>query len=341
MLNNKQKLDFNLKSIHSFGVVDCFSRPPKNITSINLLQDLICSGLDNPLVIGEGSNLVFLGNYSGDIIVNNIKGIKVSETADSYILDVAGGESWSELVVFCLKNNIFGLENMAMIPGTVGAAPVQNIGAYGVDFSDFCVSVSCVNLISGELLTLSKGDCNFSYRDSIFKKELTNRVFIYKVRLSIPKAWKPNLNYAGLSDFFQKTPTAIDIFNRVCSVRKQKLPDINVIGNSGSFFKNPVVSEDFLEKIKLNFPCIPYFRYQNNYKLYSGWLIDNSGLRIKSIGNVSIYDNHSLVIVNKGGAVSSDLFKLINIIKHNVQSTFNINMKLEVRLYADKGEFHI
>ncbi|MCP4930426.1 MAG: UDP-N-acetylmuramate dehydrogenase, partial [Candidatus Marinimicrobia bacterium] len=204
-------------------------------------------------------NLLFCDDFQGVVILNRIKGIEVVETDEAYHLHVGSGEDWHELVTWTLQNDMPGMENLALIPGCVGSAPIQNIGAYGVELKDLCEYVDILDLRSGEVKRLSADECQFGYRDSIFKHEYKDNITITAVGLYLPKTWHPKLSYGPLADLANDSITAKNIYDRVCQLRQSKLPDPKVCGNAGSFFKNPVISNTLLNKLKEEYPTMPSY----------------------------------------------------------------------------------
>lgn len=296
----------------------------------------------NFIILGEGSNTVFTSDYQGSVVCIQSKGIQVSEQADHYILKVAAGESWHDLVNFCMQNGIYGLENLALIPGTVGAAPVQNIGAYGREFSEFCLRVHCCEIDTGKEFSLSREECKFAYRDSVFKNELLNRCVITEVEFSISKYWVAEVGYGELQTL--ETQTAKSIYNCVVTTRRNKLPDVNELGNAGSFFKNPIVPKELAEKIVNNDCSAPIYRVPSKVhsaKISAAWLIDKCGLKGLSVGEAAVHKNHALVLINRGNANGQDLLELAAIIRQRVFERFSVLLEPEVRLIGLQAEIKL
>lgn len=242
------------------------------------------------LILGEGSNVLFLKDYAGTVIINRIMGIEVSETPDAWHLHVGAGENWHQLVQFALNNGMPGLENLALIPGCTGSSPIQNIGAYGVELQKVCQYVDCVELATGEKLRLFAAECRFGYRDSIFKHEYQDRYAIVAVGLMLPKEWQPVLTYGDLTRLDPQTVTPRQVFDAVCHMRMTKLPDPKVNGNAGSFFKNPVVSADKAQALLAAYPNIPHYpQPDGSMKLAAGWLIDQCQLKGKVMGGAAVH----------------------------------------------------
>jgi UDP-N-acetylmuramate dehydrogenase len=307
-----------------------------------------------PLILGGGSNIVLTGDVRQTVLKVEIPGLRlVQETPKAWIVEAGAGERWHDLVCWTLQQGYVGLENMALIPGTVGAAPVQNIGAYGVELQDRFDSLDAVDLDTGQLFTLDAARCAFGYRDSVFKHVgaaatpargfgLAGRALIVAVRFALPKAWKPVLGYADLerkqAQAGVSQPTAQDIFDWVVAVRQAKLPDPHVVGNVGSFFKNPTVSREQCDDIIQRDPKIVHYKLDDgSVKLAAGWLIDACGWKGKSIGNAGVYEKQALVLVNRGTlssnpadcATGGEVMTLAKAIQTSVYERFGILLEPE------------
>lgn len=302
-------------------------------------------------VLGGGSNIVLTGDVKALVLKVEILGRRlVSENAKAWIVEAGAGENWHDLVTWTLQGGYPGLENLALIPGTVGAAPVQNIGAYGVELQDRFDSLDAVDLTTGQSFTLNAAQCAFGYRDSVFKHSSTARstgaqgfglggkALITRVRLSLPKAWKPVLGYADIDKkMLQSTnnaPDALQIYEWICDIRRAKLPDPKLIGNAGSFFKNPIVSPEQCDDIIQRDPKIVYYRLADgSVKLAAGWLVDACGWKGKSVGNAGVYDKQALVLVNRGGAsnpvTGGEVMTLAKAIQTSVYERFGILLEPE------------
>ncbi|WP_157982863.1 UDP-N-acetylmuramate dehydrogenase [Aliidiomarina minuta] len=288
-------------------------------------------------ILGAGSNTVFTQNYAGQLIHNCLSGGEISETDDSYELCIASGENWHEWVTRTVRQGIPGLENLALIPGSVGAAPVQNIGAYGVEISRFVTQVDVYDLAEHRSFHLAAADCQFAYRDSIFKKVEHASWFITAVHLSLPKDWAPVLEYPDLQGLPVRSD-ASQVMQKVIEVRQNKLPDPRQIPNAGSFFKNPVVDESHLEQLLKEYPDIPYFRInESQIKLAAGWLIDQAGLKTCSFGGAGVHQKQALVLVNRGEATGDDVLQLAQRVRQEVNKKFAVHLSPEVRLLGEKG----
>jgi UDP-N-acetylmuramate dehydrogenase len=291
-------------------------------------------------VLGGGSNIVLTGDVKPLVLKVEIKGrCLVEETAKAFVVQAGAGENWHDFVTWTLAQGYAGLENMALIPGTAGAAPVQNVGAYGVELQDRFDSLDAVDLQTGQLFTLNAAQCAFGYRDSVFKHAssslgLAGRALITQVRFALPKPWRPVLGYADIEKKMTADgvaqPTAQQIYQWVCDIRRAKLPDPAVIGNVGSFFKNPTVSPEQCEDIIARDPKIVHYHLADGtVKLAAGWLIDACGWKGKTIGNAGVYEKQALVLVNRGGATGGEMMTLAKAIQTSVYERFGILLEPE------------
>ena len=299
------------------------------------------------LVLGGGSNLVLTGDVKPLVLKVELKGMRlVEETDKAWVVEAAAGENWHDLVRWTLDNGWPGLENMALIPGCVGASPVQNIGAYGVELQDRFHSLDAIDLTTGHTFSLDAAQCAFGYRDSVFKHAssgpnglgLAGKALITHVRFFLSKDWKPVLGYLDLERKMAETgisqPTAMQIFEWVCAIRKAKLPDPAVIGNAGSFFKNPTVTQDQCDDIIARDPkVVHYVLDDGRIKLAAGWLIDACGWKGKTVGNAGVYEKQALVLVNKGGrdnpCTGGEVMTLAKAIQTSVYERFGIRLEPE------------
>jgi len=304
-------------------------------------------------VLGGGSNIVLTGDVKPLVLKVEVPGLKVvGETAKAVIVEAGAGENWHDFVTWTLDQNLPGMENMALIPGTVGASPVQNVGAYGVELQDRFDSLDAIDLQTGQVFTLNAAQCAFGYRDSVFKHAssgemdmhqplgLKDRALILRVRFALPKAWKPVLGYADIerkmAEHGVTEPTPRQIYDWVCEVRRTKLPDPAVIGNAGSFFKNPTVTAEQCEDIIARDPKVVHYRLDNgSVKLAAGWLIDSCGWKGKSVGQAGVYEKQALVLVNRGagvdgnGATGGEVMTLAKAIQTSVYERFGILLEPE------------
>lgn len=291
------------------------------------------------LLLGEGSNVLFLEDFSGQIIINRIKGISVEETADAWRLHVGAGENWHQLVETTLKQNLAGLENLALIPGCAGSAPIQNIGAYGIELEHVCEYVDIVCLSDGTQQRLTAAECQFGYRDSVFKHRYREGYAIVATGLRLAKCWKPILSYGDLRNLDPLTVTPQQVFDAVCHMRRSKLPDPKVTGNAGSFFKNPLVSAEVALRLQTQYPGIPHYPQQNGeVKLAAGWLIDQCNLKGLRLGGAAVHQQQALVLINIDGASGQDIVALARVVRQRVAEKFDVLLEPEVRFIAAEGE---
>lgn len=295
------------------------------------------------LVLGEGSNTLFVDDFQGLIIANRIKGIELVKETDEHIwLKVGAGENWHQLVMYCIDQAYAGVENLSLIPGLMGAAPMQNIGAYGVELKDLFVELEAIDLTTGKAKTFSNLECQFAYRDSIFKHKLTNQFMICKVTLQLNKKPVFHVDYGQvkemLSEMKIKTLSIKAVSDAVIAIRRSKLPDPKQLPNAGSFFKNPIVSKELLTNIKNLFPKMPsYALSDNTFKLPAAWLIEQSGWKGRRLGQVGVHDKQALVLINYGGASGQDVLALAGQIQQDVQNKFNIRLQPEVNIVKGAG----
>jgi UDP-N-acetylmuramate dehydrogenase len=292
-------------------------------------------GIAPKFVLGGGSNIVLTRDVQPVVLKVEILGKRVvEEREDCWIVEAGAGESWHGLVEWTLSQGIPGLENLALIPGTVGASPVQNIGAYGVELKDRFDALDLVDFTTGRRATLPRAACRFGYRDSIFKHELAGKSLITRVRFRLPRPWQPELGYLDLERKMHEAgisaPSPRQVFDWVCAIRRAKLPDPAVIGNAGSFFKNPVVTEEQCRDIIGRDPEIVHYPMPDgSVKLAAGWLIDACGWKGKSVGQAGVYEKQALVLVNRGGAIGAEVLTLARAIQESVYGRFGIRLEPE------------
>jgi UDP-N-acetylmuramate dehydrogenase len=335
--SNPAKLTPNLglKHRNSFGL-DSTAELAYEISSAAQLPPLMQELSDQKLawrVLGGGSNVILPDALPGATLLINILGQEVIKSDEqSTWLAVGAGVNWHELVAWTLEHHLPGFENLALIPGTVGAAPIQNIGAYGLEIGEYIDNIEAFDSAAHAFVTLSQEACRFAYRDSYFKQN-PNRFIVTKVVFKIPKAWQARLQYADLAKQFadtHSTPTAKQIFDAVCAIRSKKLPDPKVIGNAGSFFQNPIVDQEEHQRLIEQFPNIVSYPDANGKrKLAAGWLIDQCGFKGKRVGPVGVYENQALVLVNHGGGTSTDILNLAKSIQMDVQNKFGVQLEIE------------
>jgi UDP-N-acetylmuramate dehydrogenase len=333
--------DVSLRAMNSFGL------PAVARLLVRIRRDAdVRSVLAHPefgrlrkFVLGGGSNLVLSRDPLGVVLRVEVRGRRlVGESADWRIVEFGAGERWHEAVSWTLEQGWPGLENLALIPGTVGAAPVQNIGAYGVELAERFDSLDAVDLVTGRSVTLDAAACGFGYRDSVFKREgfggLAGKSLITRVRLRLPKRWQPVLGYFDLERKVAETglasPDPRTVCEWVCAIRRAKLPDPERLGNAGSFFKNPVVSAEQCRDIIGRDPAIVHYPLPDGrFKLAAGWLIEACGWKGKSVGRAAVYEKQALVLVNRGGASGAELVTLARAIQESVYGRFGIRLEPE------------
>ncbi|ARC54922.1 hypothetical protein AOQ88_01530 [Candidatus Riesia sp. GBBU] len=333
---------YNLKNYNSFKI-KAKTREIRTAYSSNELINFYKESrkkLYPVIILGEGNNTLFLRDFNGTVILNKIKILKIKNSRNKWIIHVGSGNNWHKLVVKLLKKKIYGLENMAFIPGSVGAAPIHNIGAYGVEFKDFCEYVDIINLENGEKSRLYKTECKFNYRTSIFQSKLKNFAII-SVGLKIKKKWRPILTNYEIRSSAKETHKAIDIAHIVHKIRKKKIPNPIFFGNFGSFFKNPIIPDILAKKIKKEYPLCPILYHgKNKFKIYAAWLIEKCNLKGYKYGGVSVYKNHASILINVGNATSNDLLYISLYIYREVLKKFKISLEPEVSIIGKNGKIN-
>jgi len=286
-------------------------------------------------ILGGGSNIILTRDMPQVVLKVEVRGMRVvEERSDACIVEAGAGENWHEFVRYTVEQTCYGLENLALIPGTVGAAPVQNIGAYGVELKDRFESLDAVDLVTGRSVTLRAGICEFGYRDSAFKHSLAGRSVITRVRFRLPRPWQPVLGYLDIQRKIAETgvaaPSARQLFDWVCAIRRAKLPDPAAVGNAGSFFKNPVVTPEQCRDIIGRDPEIVHYPLPDgSVKLAAGWMIDACGWKGKTVGQAGVYEKQALVLVNRGAAIGSEVMTLARAIQESVYGRFGIRLEPE------------
>lgn len=334
----------SLKTMNTMRL-DSVARYFGRVESLAALQDalLFANKLHLPIIpLGEGSNVVLGEFLEALVLLIRLKGREITERRHGTALIRAGaGEHWHSLVCWSLEQGLYGLEKLALIPGYVGAAPIQNLGAYGVELKDCFVNLEAVDRQTGEMITLSAEDCAFGYRDSVFKNHLIDRLIITSVTLRLDETVVPELNCDALrkkaADFAGKGKelTGMDICRAVCAIRREKLPDPELMGNVGSFFKNPIVSNEHKIMLQNRFSDMPVYRVAGGWKLAAAWLIDQCGFKgcLKRKGGAGVYEKQALVIVNHGDACRKDILILAEEIRVAVEERFAVALEVEPRIY--------
>jgi UDP-N-acetylmuramate dehydrogenase len=330
----------SLKPYNTFGI-SASSKLFITINSIEELQELLTTSqfLSNELlVLGGGSNILLTKNFNGLAVKNNLKGIELLQNNEEFVLvKCNAGEVWHEFVLWCIQKNYAGLENLSLIPGCTGASPMQNIGAYGVEIKDVFYELEALNIQSGELINFSKNECEFGYRESVFKRKLKNQFIITSVTFKLLKKPIFHTEYGAIKqelDSMKVTELSIkNISQAVINIRKSKLPNPSEIGNAGSFFKNPEVSLEAYQKLKNHFNNIVAYELENgNYKLAAGWLIEQCGLKGYRVGDAGVHKLQSLVLVNYGNASGNEIYNLSTHVIDSVKEKFNVDLEREVNV---------
>lgn len=331
--------NISLKPYNTFGI-DVIA---KQFVSVNNIEELITVLKNNKsqhkFILGGGSNMLLTKNMEALVIHVNIKGKSLIFEDENYVqIKANAGENWHDFVLWCLDQNYGGIENLSLIPGNLGSAPIQNIGAYGVELKDVIVSCEVVDLTDFSLKILTKNDCQFDYRNSIFKQKEKGKYIITSVTLKLTKSnHQLHTSYGAISQELEKNdieiPTIKDISNAVIAIRKSKLPDPTEIGNSGSFFKNPIIKKSQYDQLKKLFPEMPCYPVSDlEVKVPAGWLIEKVGFKGKTLGNYGVHKKQALVLVNYGGANGNDILSLAKLIQKTISRIFNISIETEVNI---------
>jgi len=342
--------DYDLSKLNTFGVKvkASFFTEVKNEADLKELFSSEIFKENEKLFLGGGSNVLFTKDFNGIVILNKLKGIEiVKDEKDFVLIRAMGGEIWHDLVLFTVERGYWGIENLSLIPGTVGATPVQNIGAYGVEIKDTLENVETYEIESGEKRVFSNEECEFGYRESVFKNKLKGKYFISAVTSKLSKnssldamhsdaSGESKKIYPSLQEYLKKNKIEVknvkDISDAVIEIRKSKLPDPNVLGNAGSFFKNVFVNKDKLEELRMLYPDMPYFVEDGAIKIPAGWFIESCGWKGKKVGNIGMHEHQALVLVNYGGATGEEIKNLSDQIIASVFSKFGVDLAREVNL---------
>ena len=330
--------NISLKPINTFGI-DAYAESFVSVTSLNQLQDII-SQYKDIFILSGGSNILLTRNISKPVIHLNLKGKEILEipNQNKVYIKAQAGENWHEFVLWCIDNDFGGLENLSLIPGNVGTSPMQNIGAYGCEIKDTFYELEALEISSGKIKVFKKEDCNFAYRESVFKNTLKDQYIILNVTFELTKEHhKLNISYGAIQDALQKkgisNPTIKNISDVVIAIRQSKLPDPKDIGNSGSFFKNPVISKEQFNNIQKAYPQVPHYPLSDtSVKVPAGWLIEQCGFKGQRYGDAGVHKNQALVLVNYGNATGKEIFELSQTIKQTVQKKFGISLNIEVNI---------
>ena len=327
----------SLRSLNTFGI-DATAELFAEVTSLEELKEIV-GQYKELFILSGGSNILLTQNIKEPVIYLNTKGVELIEkNLETVLVKVQAGENWHEFVCWCLENDFGGLENLSLIPGNVGTSPMQNIGAYGVEIKDCFESLEALEISSGDIQTFKAKDCAFGYRESVFKNTLKGQFIILNVTFRLTtKDHKINADYGAIKDQLRKNkvsnPGINDISNAVIAIRQSKLPDPNKIGNSGSFFKNPVISLTHFEKLQTRNPRMPYYRLSDKLiKVPAGWLVEKCGLKGKRIGDAGVHDKQALVLVNHDNAKGTDILTLAKTVQQTVSDEFDIDLEMEVNI---------
>ncbi len=331
--------NISLHPFNTFGI-NVKSRYAKKINHLKQIESIAALPMftKNRLVIGGGSNILLTKDFDGLVLFNNLKGIEILEENDKEVLASFGaGEVWHNVVLFAINNNWGGIENLSLIPGKIGAAPMQNIGAYGVEIKDVFEYLKAWNIKTEQIEVIDKDSCNVGYRESVFKKSAKNKYIILSVALRLQKNAKINISYGAIEQTLKSqnivNPSIKDVSNAIIQIRTSKLPNPKELGNAGSFFKNPVVDKIQVEKLLEQYPNLPFYPLKDNrVKLAAGWLIEEAGWKGKRIDNYGVHKNQALVLVNYGGAKGQDIYKLSEDIQEDILAKFNVKLEREVNV---------
>jgi len=332
--------NYSLRDYNTFGI-DAYAKYFAAFNSVDDLQSLLQSGEyknEPKLFLGGGSNILFTKKFDGLVLKNEIDGIKIIHEEEKYIyVKVGAGVNWHQFVLYCIHKNLAGVENLSLIPGNVGASPMQNIGAYGVEIKDVFFSLEAYQVLENRIITFTLNDCEFGYRESVFKKKYKDQFVILDVTFRLNKIPHYNISYGAIEDELKKMQveklSIKAISDAVINIRTSKLPDPKIIGNAGSFFKNPEINSQRLEHLLLTEPAMPSYKItDNSFKIPAGWLIEKCGWKGYRNGDVGCYDKQALVLVNYGNARGSEIFNLSEEIRKSVYNEFGIMLQREVNI---------
>ena len=330
---------YDLTPFNSFGIsaeAELFIEIREEDELREVLQSSIAKE-NKILILGGGSNILFTEDYAGLVIYNRLSGIDIiEEDNNSVIVRVAGGIIWQDFVVFALDNNWGGVENLSLIPGSVGAAPIQNIGAYGVELKEVMESLEAIEIATGKTRIFTNGECYFGYRNSVFKNELKDKYVITSVNFRLSKKPQVNTSYGAINTVLESkgisNPSIHDVSKAVIEIRQSKLPDPKEIGNAGSFFKNPIIDKIDYEGLRLEFPDIPGYHDGQSVKVPAAWLIDQAGWKGHKRGNIGVHDKQPLVLVNFGGGSGAAIKALAEEIRESISTKYGIVLEPEPRI---------
>jgi UDP-N-acetylmuramate dehydrogenase len=325
---------YSLLAHNTFGIDACCDRfvEYQSTEEAQQVAELL-RGLGDYLIIGGGSNLLLTGDYHGTVVHSALKGISRQGSR----LVCGSGEKWDDVVDYCVSHQLYGAENLSLIPGNVGASAVQNIGAYGVEAADLIAEVEAVEIATGRVVAIPVGDCCYSYRQSRFKQDWHNRYLITRVTYQLSDTFEPRLDYGNIRGELERRqilhPDARQLREVIIGIRRAKLPDPEVMGNAGSFFMNPVVSRQKYESLAASYPGMPHYTLDDGReKIPAGWMIEQCGWKGRSLGRAGVHDKQALVLVNRGGATGAEIVKLCQTVRHDVFRQFGIDIHPEVNI---------
>jgi UDP-N-acetylmuramate dehydrogenase len=329
--------NYSLKNLNSFGI-NVSAKYFTGFKNTNELAEILATANENKLILGGGSNILFTKNFNGLVLKNEIDGIKIIKEDEKYIYIKSGaGVGWHPFVLYCIENNFAGAENLSLIPGSVGASPMQNIGAYGVELKDIFYELEAYHINDKKIISFTNKDCEFGYRESIFKNKVKGEFVITSVTFRLNKFPIFNTSYGAIETELQKmgvqTPSIKSISDAVIRIRQSKLPDPKVIGNAGSFFKNPTINNIDFENLKKEFSAIVgYTAGMNETKLAAGWLIEKAGFKGYRLNDAGCHDKQALVLVNYGNATGEEILDVSEKIINAVKLMFNVSLEREVNI---------
>jgi len=330
--------NISLKPYNTFGI-ESYAKSFVSVTTLEQLQNIISKNKD-VFILSGGSNILLTKNISKPVIHLNLKGKEIFESINQNeaIVKAQAGENWHEFVLWCIENNLGGLENLSLIPGNVGTSPMQNIGAYGVEIKDAFFELEALEIATGKIITFQKEACNFGYRESVFKNIFKGKYIIINVTFKLAKNnHQLNTSYGAIQTELEKNtiqnPSIKDVSNAVIAIRQSKLPDPKKIGNSGSFFKNPIISVNHFKQLEKEYPKIPHYPITESLvKVPAGWLVEKCGYKGKRFGDAGVHKNQALVLVNYGNATGEEMNDLAKRILKSVKNQFNIELEIEVNI---------
>ena len=330
----------SLKSYNTFGI-DVKAERFVSVSNLEELKSVLTRNYAEELfILGGGSNMLLTKDITATVLHIDLKGIEVVQETDDFVyIQANAGENWHEFVLWTLAHDYGGLENLSLIPGNIGSSPIQNIGAYGVELKDHFVSCEAIDIQTIEMVNFNAEECDFGYRNSIFKNKVKGKYIITSVTFKLSKKnHQLYTNYGSINEALEESgitnPSIQDVSNAVIRIRQQKLPDPGELGNSGSFFKNPVISVEAFQELQMEYPEMPHYKIsENEFKIPAGWLIDRAGLKGFREGDAGVHKNQALVLVNYGTATGSEILNLAQKIQDKIHSQFKIALELEVNIF--------